>query len=176
MENARSYSSCRNFICLPWRWWLLECPSGMQRFLSFPKHLLWCVGYLDKPPLLFITSGCSPSESGDFSSQSIEITLLTSSKSEHLCIQCWVGLWSMLSTACCSSVDILCVAKHEILAKWKDHFARISCFSVIIFTNPSARAGCDTRSIFKQSLTGFPSPRLVVSPRLKNLVCPTIYL
>ena len=34
-----------------------------------------------------------------------------------------------------------------------------------LFTNPSARAGYNTRSIFKQSLTGlnseFPSPRLV---------------
>ena len=28
---------------------------------------------------------------------------------------------------------------------------------------------------FKWSLTGFPSSRLVVPPRLKNLVCPTIY-
>ena len=28
---------------------------------------------------------------------------------------------------------------------------------IIIFTNPSARAGCDTRSIFKRSLTGFSS-------------------
>ena len=27
----------------------------------------------------------------------------------------------------------------------------------IIFTNPSARAGCDTRSIFKRSLTGLNS-------------------
>ena len=42
----------------------------------------------------------------------------------------------------------------------------------IIFTNPSARAGYDTRLVFKRS---FPSPRLVASPRLKNLVCPTIY-
>ena len=45
--------------------------------------------------------------------------------------------------------------------------------------NPSAQARYDTRSIFKQSLTGlnrsFPSPRLVASPRLKNLVCPIIY-
>ena len=48
--------------------------------------------------------------------------------------------------------------------------------------NPSARAGCDTRSIFKRSLTGLNSefslnsefPRLVASPRLKNSVCPTI--
>ena len=36
-----------------------------------------------------------------------------------------------------------------------------------------------TRLIFKRSLTGFefsfPSPRLIASPRLKNLVCPTIY-
>ena len=51
---------------------------------------------------------------------------------------------------------------------------------LFIFTNPSARAGYDTRSIFKRNLTGFliqsfPSPRLVASPRLKNLVCPTIY-
>ena len=30
-------------------------------------------------------------------------------------------------------------------------------FSFIIFTNPSARAGYDTRSIFKRSLTGFNS-------------------
>ena len=46
--------------------------------------------------------------------------------------------------------------------------------------NPSARTGYDTRSIFKRGLTGlwiqsFPSPRLVASPRLKNLVRPTIY-
>ena len=37
------------------------------------------------------------------------------------------------------------------------------------FTNPSTRAGYDTRSIFKWS---FPSPRLVALPRLKNLVFP----
>ena len=53
------------------------------------------------------------------------------------------------------------------------------CMYVYIFTNPSARAGYDTRSIFKWSLQvwiqSFPSPRLVASPRLKNLVCPTIY-
>ena len=51
--------------------------------------------------------------------------------------------------------------------------------SLTIFTNPSARAGYDTRSIFKRSLTDlnseFPSPRLVASPRLKNPVFPTIY-
>ena len=29
--------------------------------------------------------------------------------------------------------------------------------SVVLFTNPSARAGYDTRSIFKRSLTGFNS-------------------
>ena len=47
----------------------------------------------------------------------------------------------------------------------------------IIFTNPSARAGHDTRSIFLSWvwIQSFPSPRLVASPRLKNLVCPTIY-
>ena len=46
---------------------------------------------------------------------------------------------------------------------------KYSRFVNIIFTNPSAWAGYDTRSIFKQSLTGlnseFPSPRLVASPR-----------
>ena len=45
--------------------------------------------------------------------------------------------------------------------------------------NPSARAGYDTRSIFKAEFSrfefSFPSPRLVASPRLKSLVCPTIY-
>ena len=50
---------------------------------------------------------------------------------------------------------------------------------IYVFTNPSARAGYDTRSIFKRSLTGltseFPSPRLVASARLKIQVCPTIY-
>ena len=49
---------------------------------------------------------------------------------------------------------------------------------LVLFINPSARAGYDTRSIFKQSLTvwiqSFPSPRLVASPRLKNLVCLTL--
>ena len=48
---------------------------------------------------------------------------------------------------------------------------------LVLFTNPSARAGYDT-IIFKRSLTGlnqsFPSPRLVASPRLKK-VRPTIY-
>ena len=47
--------------------------------------------------------------------------------------------------------------------------------STILFTNPSARAGYDTRSIFQVWIQSFPSPRLVASPRLKNLVCPTIY-
>ena len=51
---------------------------------------------------------------------------------------------------------------------------------LVLFANASARAGYDTMSIFKRSLTGFefrvfPSPRLVASPRLKNLVRPTIY-
>ena len=50
---------------------------------------------------------------------------------------------------------------------------------IIIFTKPSARAGYETRSIFKRSLTGlnqsFPSPRLIASPRLKDTVCPTYY-
>ena len=48
--------------------------------------------------------------------------------------------------------------------------------SIFYLPNPSARAGYDTRSIFKRSLTAlnseFSSPRLVASPRLKNPVCP----
>ena len=53
--------------------------------------------------------------------------------------------------------------------------------SMFIFTNPSARAGYDTRSIFFKEefnrfwIQSFPSPRLVASPRLKSLVCPNIY-
>ena len=54
---------------------------------------------------------------------------------------------------------------------WSGRQCQLFLIYVYIFTNPSARAGYDTRSIFKRS---FPSPRLVASPRLKNLVCPTI--
>ena len=45
---------------------------------------------------------------------------------------------------------------------------------IYIFTNPSAWAGYDTRSIFKRSFNRFEFR--VASPRLKKLVCPTIYL
>ena len=45
----------------------------------------------------------------------------------------------------------------------------------IYLPTPSARAGYDTRSIFKRGLTCFNSPRLVALQRLKNPVCPTIY-
>ena len=37
------------------------------------------------------------------------------------------------------------------------HFAFIRFHYVVLFTNPSARAGYDTRSIFKRSLTGLNS-------------------
>ena len=45
-----------------------------------------------------------------------------------------------------------------------------------IFTNPFARAGCDTRSIFdaEVGIQNFPSPNLVAILRLKSPVCPTI--
>ena len=36
-------------------------------------------------------------------------------------------------------------------------------YQKVLFTNPSARAGYDTRSIFKRSFQSFPSPRLVAS-------------
>ena len=46
---------------------------------------------------------------------------------------------------------------------------RLQAKTMVLFTNPSARAEYDTKSIFKRSLTGlnqsFPSPRLVASPR-----------
>ena len=35
--------------------------------------------------------------------------------------------------------------------------ARNALFSLVLFTNPSAWAGYDTRSVFKRSLTGFNS-------------------
>ena len=53
-----------------------------------------------------------------------------------------------------------------------NHLRSLFCF--IIFTNPSARAGYDTRSTFKVWIQSFPSPRLVASLRLKNPVFPTI--
>ena len=43
---------------------------------------------------------------------------------------------------------------------------------------PSAPAGYDKINFlaeFNRFEFSFPSPRLVASPRLKNLVCPTIY-
>ena len=51
---------------------------------------------------------------------------------------------------------------------------------LVLFTNPSARAGYDTRSIFLKAKFNrfefrvFHLSRLVASPRLKNLVRPTI--
>ena len=36
-------------------------------------------------------------------------------------------------------------------------FSQISIFALVLFTNPSAWAGYDTRSIFKRSLTGLNS-------------------
>ena len=56
------------------------------------------------------------------------------------------------------------IHKHEHTCRHTLHTAT----HTYIFTNPSARAGYDTRS-------SFPSPRLVASPRLQNLVCSTIY-
>ena len=63
---------------------------------------------------------------------------------------------------------------------YKFHWGEKAVIRLIIFTNPSTRAGYDTRSIFKRSLTGlnsdFSFSGIVASPRLKNLICPTIYL
>ena len=51
---------------------------------------------------------------------------------------------------------------------WRD--THLDYANLSYLPNPSAWAGYDTRSIFKQSLTG------VASPRLKNPVCSTIHL
>ena len=40
---------------------------------------------------------------------------------------------------------------------FKTFIEKINSGNLILFTNPSARAGYDTRSIFKRSLTGFNS-------------------
>ena len=84
---------------------------------------------------------------------------------------------------------VVSVLHCEIIASLKSSQAIMFTFGQIpfgkgmnplnLFTNPSTRAGYDTRSNFKWSLTGlnsqFPSPRPVASSRLKNLVCPNIY-
>ena len=44
----------------------------------------------------------------------------------------------------------------------------------LYLSTPSAQAVCDTGSISKWSLTGFPSPRLAAKLRLKNQACPAI--
>ena len=51
---------------------------------------------------------------------------------------------------------------------------------IYILTNPSTWSGCDTRSIFKRSLTNdgiqnFFPPRPDIIPRLKSSVCPTTH-
>ena len=43
------------------------------------------------------------------------------------------------------------------LRRWGEKLARSEIIIIILFTNPSARAGYDTRSIFKRSLTGLNS-------------------
>ena len=60
----------------------------------------------------------------------------------------------------------ICI-NEEMLPKYTHIYIYIYIY-IYIFTNPSARAGYDTRSIFRWSLSGlnseFPSPRLVASP------------
>ena len=57
--------------------------------------------------------------------------------------------------------------------KGPEYLARGTAQVFMIFTNPSARVGYDTR--FNRFEFSFPSPRLVTSPRLKNRFCPTVY-
>ena len=50
------------------------------------------------------------------------------------------------------------------------------CISLFIYLQrPSTGAGCKTRSIFKSSLTKYPSPKPVAVPTLKNPHSSTIY-
>ena len=80
----------------------------------------------------------------------------------------YFSIWSFLSMHLINDRSKIMQEKHE------EKFSQTKCQSTDLsyLPNPSARAGCDTRSISKRS---FPSPRLVASPRLKKSVCPTIY-
>ena len=55
----------------------------------------------------------------------------------------------------CRVVDFAVSAVHRV--KLKGSEKRINTSTLILFTNPSARGGYDTRSIFKQSSTGLNS-------------------
>ena len=48
-------------------------------------------------------------------------------------------------------------AVNHLISKCSYKYTRDTRVGIIIFTNPSAQAGYDTRSIFKRSLTGFNS-------------------
>ena len=56
----------------------------------------------------------------------------------------------------CQSVILSVLSHEEIYLNICKNMMGILTF-VILFTNPSARAGYDTRSIFKRSLTGLNS-------------------
>ena len=49
------------------------------------------------------------------------------------------------------------------------------CVCVCVCAYTSARAGCNTRSIFKVEFKRFSFPRQVAIPRLKSTVSPTIH-
>ena len=85
----------------------------------------------------------------------------------------------LLNDWACGSISILI---HPIKALIEffhaDAEKNVYVLPVSIFTDPSARAGYDTRSIFKRSLIGFEFRVFLLLDKLphqmKNLVCPTI--
>ena len=90
---------------------LQDFPSLYVRLLS----LLITFGYCLSPP--------------DFPLLCIEIKWITLSRSEHLSIQFWVGLCSMLSIVCCSPIDGLLSS----VTKWSQHLAKIRASLWLLF-------------------------------------------
>ena len=86
-----------------------------------------------------------------------------------------------------SLLDVLLSKTNDVIA-WLEVFNQIlhlygllgwNIFNSYVFTNPSTRAGCDTRSIFKQSLTGLNSEfsfEIDCLTKAKNSVCSAIYV
>ena len=73
----------------------------------------------------------------------------------------WFGLlWNLFLFACDSSIKIflrVCALAFVGFLFYITNAFLYELNLMVLFTNPSARAGYDTRSIFKRSLTGFNS-------------------
>ena len=93
--------------------------QSVRKILSGPCMMIWNIS---------ITSGYRPFSPGDFSTQSIEITLLILFRSWYLHICYWADLFSIFSTACCSTID----SALSNVPKYSFHLAKSSWFSGII--------------------------------------------